>query len=112
MFDSQKIDKYFTIKNSPTVFKPSPKSLREKIIRLMKITLPAFAAFLAGLLIIILQVKKNINDIKDDIITPRSGELEKFHMEKGIFYITDNKNILNNFNADTLDETAPGSKII
>lgn len=112
MPDTKKIDSYFT-PTSQTVRPAKPKlSRRERIIKLMKLILPAFAALLIGLLIIIPQLKKNLNDIGSEIITPQKGELEKFHMEKGVFYITDYKNMVNNFNADTLDETEPGSKII
>ena len=82
------------------------------MVRLTKLVLPAFAALLIGLLIILPQIKKNLNDTVSDIIMPHKGELEKFHMEKSVFYITDNKNLVNNFHADTLDETQAGSKII
>lgn len=79
---------------------------------LTKLALPSLAALLIGVLILLPQFNKDINDMTSGLITPRKGELEKFHMENSIFYITDNKNMVNNFNADTLDETAPGSKII
>ena len=88
------------------------RTLRVKFIKFIKLALPAFAALLIGMLIIIPQLKKNINDITSEAITPNKGELEKFHMENGVFYITDYKNIVNNFHADILDETEPGSKII
>ena len=112
MFDSQKIDSYFMpSKESKTPRKNVGLSHR-KLSRYIKLFLPALAALLAGLLIIIPHFKKDLHDIAEDIITPQKGELEKFHMENSVFYITDYKNIVNNFNADFLDETEPGSKII
>ena len=111
MFDSKKIDDYFIPQKDNKAFIKSVVFSRHKT-KYLKLFLPALAALLTGLLIIIPQLKKDLRDIADDIITPQKGELEKFHMEKSVFYITDYKNIVNNFNADFLDETDPGSKII
>lgn len=33
-------------------------------------------------------------------------------MENTVFYVTDDANRVNNFTADTIDETEPGSKLI
>ena len=112
MFDSQKIDSYFAPSIASSKTKKSTVSRRERIIMLTKLALPSLAALLIGVLILLPQFNKDINDMTSGLITPHKGELEKFHMENSIFYITDNKNMVNNFNADTLDETAPGSKII
>ena len=112
MFDAKKIDQYFELPIEEKKTKTAPTTRRGKILRRVKLLLPAIAALLTGLLIIIPYLRKNINDITADLITPRKGELEKFHMEKGNFYITDFKNIVNNVHADTLDETKAGSKII
>lgn len=112
MSDIKKIDNFFTPQKKPVVKKQPKQPLRLKIIKFIKLALPALAALLIGLLIIIPQLKKNLNDIKEEIITPYKGELEKLHMENSVFYITDYKNMVNNFKADTLDETEPGSKII
>lgn len=113
MFDSQKIDIYFSPEQQPkTVRSVKKQDRRRRIMALVKIVLPCLAALLTGILIIMPQLKKNLSDITSEVITPHKGELEKFHMEKSIFYITDSKNMVNNFNADTLDETEPGSKII
>ena len=112
MFDSKKIDQYFErpiTKNTPQNISMTQHG---KYLRRAKLFLPAIAALLTGLLIIIPHLKKNINDLTVDLITPQKGELEKLHMEKGNFYITDFKNIVNNIQADILDETESGSKII
>ena len=45
-------------------------------------------------------------------IINKQGELEKLHVENTVFYITDKDNKVNNFLAQNIDETAPGSKII
>ena len=111
MFDSKKIDSYFTPEENTHFLKKKAKATRNRT-RFIKLSLPALAALLTGSLIVIPQLKKNLHDIADEIITPQKGELEKFHMENSVFYITDYKNIVNNFNADFLDETEPGSKII
>ena len=113
MFDSKKIDAFFvspkTIQTKKTI---NSLPLRERIIKFFKLALPCFAAALIGFLIIYPQLKKDINDITISSIVPKKGELEKFHMEKGIFHITDSQNMVNNFHADSLDETEAGSKII
>lgn len=112
MFDSKKIDDFFTVEGFSVPQKQNKLSRRAKFMRITKLALPSFAALLIGLLIIIPQLKKNMTDIAASAISPQKGELEKFHMENGVFYITDYKNMVNNFKADLLDETEPGSKII
>ena len=111
MVDTKKIDIYFDPQSSLSLMGNASHS-KMKRTKLIKLLLPAFAALLTGLLIIIPQLKKNFKDIASESITFQKGELEKFHMENSIFYITDYKNIVNNFNADMLDEVEPGSKII
>lgn len=112
MFDARKIDQYFELPLENKKDGVLPASKRGITLRRVKLLLPAIAALLVGLLIIMPYLRKNINDITTNLITPQKGELEKFHMVKGNFYITDFKNIVNNVHADTLDETEAGSKII
>ncbi len=113
MFDSQKIDNYFSEQPQQLTFKlVSKPNRRKRVMTFVKLALPALAALLTGFLIVMPQLKKNLNDVAAEVITPNKSELEKFHMEKSVFYITDYKNMVNNFNADTLDETEAGSKII
>lgn len=112
MFDAKKIDQYFELPIEDKKAKALPMTQRGRMLRRVKLLLPAVAALLTGLLIIIPYLRKSINDITNNLITPQKGELEKFHMEKGNFYITDIKDIVNNVHADTLDETEAGSKII
>lgn len=112
LLDLKEIDNYFTPQTSKS-FTPKPKRFtRANIIKTIKLALPSLAALFIALLIIIPQLKNDISDIASSSIVPKKGELEKFHMENGAFYITDNKNTVNNFHAETLDETEAGSKII
>ncbi|MFR8206612.1 MAG: hypothetical protein ACLU99_09995 [Alphaproteobacteria bacterium] len=74
--------------------------------------MPSIAAVLIGLLLVFPSLKKDTRDFKLDITRPKQGELEKLHVENTVFYITDKDNKVNNFLAQNIDETAPGSKII
>lgn len=112
MFDTQKIDAYF---NGEKDFTPRPKNplaRRTKIMRWIKIALPSAAALLIGMLIIIPSLQTEGEKLAIDITRPKKGELEKLHMEQTSFYITDVNNKVNNFNADNIDETEPGSKLL
>ena len=73
--------------------------------------LPAAAALLFGLLLLFPSLN-NVREFKIDITRPAKGELEKLHIQNTTFYITDKSNRVNNFTADNLDETSPGSKLI
>ena len=112
MRDLKKIDSYFLPPEPHNWHEKDSRTHHTKMVRMTKLMLPALAAMLVGLLILLPHLKKNITDMASDIITPLKGELEKFHMENGVFYVTDSKNIVNNFHAETLDETEAGSKII
>lgn len=85
---------------------------RTRLIKIIEIAFPSIAAILLGLLIITPSFKETANSIKFDITRPQKGELEKLHIESSELFITDKNNQVNNFTADNLDETAPGSKLI
>lgn len=85
---------------------------RARLIKIIEIAFPSIAAILLGLLIITPSFKETANSIKFDITRPQKGELEKLHIESSELFITDKNNQVNNFTADNLDETAPGSKLI
>lgn len=112
MFDTQKIDAYFNGEKDFSVQKQSPLTKRARIMRWLKIALPSIAALLIGLLIIIPGIQTEGERLAIDITRPKKGELEKLHMENTSFYITDANNKVNNFNADNIDETKPGSKLL
>lgn len=85
---------------------------RARLIKIIEIAFPSIAAILLGLLIITPSFKETADCIKFDITRPQKGELEKLHIESSELFITDKNNQVNNFTADNLDETAPGSKLI
>lgn len=85
---------------------------RTRLIKIIEIAFPSIAAILLGLLIITPSFKETADSIKFDITRPQKGELEKLHIESSELFITDKNNQVNNFTADNLDETAPGSKLI
>ena len=112
MFDTQKIDAYFNGEKDLSSPKESPLTRRAKIMRWIKIALPSLAALLIGLLIVMPSLQTESERLAVDITRPKKGELEKLHMEQTAFYITDADNKVNNFNADNIDETEPGSKLL
>lgn len=77
-----------------------------------KLILPGIATILISLLLIIPALRQGEYDFKLDITKPKSGELEKLHVENTIFNITNADNKVQNFIAQNIDETVPGSKII
>ncbi len=113
MFDFKKLDIFFA-ENLKKENQENDKAAirRKRILRGVKLLLPAVAAALAGLLIILPGLREREGDFKLEINKPKAGELEKLHMENTVFYITDKQNRVNNFIAETIDETEPGSKLI
>ena len=112
MSDTQKLDKYFYQKPASSPQKKDAVSRHSRMIRLAKLLLPGAAALLISLLLIFPNLRQQAYDIKLDITRPKSGELEKLHMEKAAFYITDKNNRVTNLTAVNIDETSPGSKLI
>ncbi len=111
MFDRSKIDSYFT--TQPTVsHHKSVEQKRARTIRLIKLLLPALAAALVALLILIPYINQNEYDITISITKPKTGELEKLHVENSVFNITDKNNQVHHFTAQNIDETSPGSKLV
>lgn len=82
------------------------------MVRHAKLLLPSIAAVLIGLLVIFPMIQKDQKEFLLDITRPKKGELEKLHVEKTVFNITDKDNKVNNLTADNIDETSPGSKLI
>ena len=112
MFDHRKLDSYFSGDSLGSGGKKTEVSRHTRIIRLTKLLLPAIAALLIGLLILFPSLKKTNDEFSIDITFPKKGELEKLHMENTVFYITDKNNKVNNFTAQNVDETEPGSKLV
>lgn len=114
MVDFKKLDKLFADDCLSKLSKDTQNEIskRAKVIRLIKLLLPAVAAALAGLLMILPSIQNREEEFQLNIPKPKGDELEKLHMENTVFYITDKKNRVNNFVAQTVDETEPGSKLI
>lgn len=83
-----------------------------KHVHTAKLILPSFAAVLVALLLIFPSLKNVEKSFLLDVTLPKKGELEKLHIEDTVLNITDKKNRVNNFTADNIDETTPGSKLI
>ena len=111
MFDKEKLESFF---NADNIRNKSETKInkRSKNIRRAKLLLPSIAAALIGLLIAFPSLQQSNRDFSIDITRPKKGELEKLHMENTIFYITDKDNKVNNFTAQNIDETEPGSKLV
>lgn len=113
MIDIDKIDSLFN-EEAQNDKKPEKTALfrHSEWVHRFKLLLPSIAAVLIGLLVLLPSLQKNEKDFYLDITRPKKGELEKLHIEKTIFNITDKDNKVNNFTADNIDETSPGSKLI
>lgn len=83
-----------------------------RYVRMAKLLLPSIAAVLLGVLLVLPNLQKDVRDFKLDITRPQKGELEKLHVKNTVFYVTDKDNKVQNFIAETMDETEPGSKLI
>lgn len=114
MSDFEKLDTYFRSDSLKQKLNHEDvaKLKREKIMRLIKLLLPAVAAALIGLLAILPGLQNRELDLQLSINTPKSSDLEKLHMENTVFYITDKNNKVSNFTAETIDETEPGSQLV
>lgn len=111
MFDSQKIDSYFDGNHGLEPYRENARSKGVSWRRVFKLILPCVAAALAGLMVVMPNIKKSV-DLKNNITMPRKGEMEKLHIEQTVFNSTDNKNRVNKIVADSIDETKAGSKIM
>lgn len=109
MFDSQKLDAYFDEKDTANTRAKSVRMSNSSWRRLIKIMLPCVAAMLVGLMIVIPNIKKNI-DLTDTITMPRKNEMEQLHIEQTVFNITDSKNRVNKIVADNVDEIEADSQ--
>lgn len=113
MLDLKEIDTYFNADSEQRHNKSEgTRNLHSRFVRTAKLLLPVIAAVLIGVLLVFPGIRNDIRDIHIDITRPKKGELEKLHIENTVFYITDKNNRVNNFLAERIDETEPGSKLI
>lgn len=113
MLDLKDIDAYFNADSEqPQNKSENVQSRHSRFVRIAKLLLPSIAAVLIGILLVFPGIQNDVRDIRLDITRPKQGELEKLHVENTVFYITDKNNRVNNFLAEKIDETEPGSKLI
>ncbi len=110
MVDVRKIDEFFNGKRPFSDRLESKISERERMLRMAKIIMPSVAAVIIGFIIIFPSLKNETISLKNDITIPKEGELEKLHIEKTTFSITDSDNKISIFTADSLDEMPENSK--
>lgn len=113
MFDLKQLDYIFNHNGFKNDLNAGDMRLQKqkKLVRLLKISLPAFAAALIGLLAVLPALQERADLFKSSI-KPSRQELEKLHIENTQLYMTDKKNRVNSFRADTVDETKPKSQIL
>ncbi len=112
MENNKDIDSYFANTGLKKESKSPEIDRRHKLIKSIELLFPSLAAILLGLLIIIPHAKQSEDSFGLDITLPKQGELEKLHVESSELFITDKDNKVNEFTANNIDETAPGSKLI
>lgn len=114
MVDFKKLDSFFDLKNLKEQIRESQTATgkRARVIRMVKLLLPAFAAALIGLLAIMPSLQDRSNDLKIRLEKPSLQDIEKLHMENTIFYLTDKNNQVSNFTAENIDEVSENSEMI
>lgn len=87
MFDFKKLDVFFAEDSLKKKGRENDRNIvrRTRAVRLVKLLLPAVAAALAGLLIVLPGLQDRSGDLQLNIAKPKDGELEKLHMENTVF---------------------------
>ena len=112
MVDLGKIDTYF---NKTDAYAPKEHQRGRKHSRALifaKLLMPSIAALLIGLIVVMPHWHKDTIINEYDLTIPKKGEIEKLHAEKAVFTTTDKNGKISTFTADSMDETAAGSKVI
>ncbi len=110
MFETQKIDTFFSGKKNP--FDEEEKifvTRRIKVVRFFKLFLPCLTALLLGVGVALF----DFDTTPDTPITMAEEEriyFEKFRMKNTVFEITEKDNQFSILKADFIEETAPGQK--
>ncbi|MBQ8870901.1 MAG: LPS export ABC transporter periplasmic protein LptC [Alphaproteobacteria bacterium] len=112
MVDVYKIDEFFNGKRPFAEKKAKKQNAKVRFLHILKLVMPSFAAVIIGFIMVFPSLKKESVVLKTDITVPKEGELEKLHIEKTVFSITNEENEISTFTADSLDEIEPGSKIV
>ena len=112
MVDLKKIDSFFTSAASFEKQKVSAAGVKERLRHAAKVAMPLAAAVLLLLIIIAPEQRGHLRSPAADETMPKKGELEKLHIEKADFNLTDKDNKISTFTADFMDETERGSGVV
>lgn len=111
MFDTQKIDSFFSgDKNLLDEKEKIFMSRRMKVVRFFKLFLPCLVALLLGLGIVLFDFDNNA-DTTLGIADEEKLYFEKFRMKNTVFEITDRDGKFSTLKADIVEESTPGQKI-
>ena len=111
MFDTQKIDSFFSEdKNLLDEKEKIFMSRRMKVVRFFKLFLPCLVALLLGLGIVLFDFD-NSADTAVELADEEKLYFEKFRMKNTVFEITDKDGKFSILKADVVEENTPGKKI-
>ena len=110
MLDPKEIDTYFNADAIKKKVTASKIARHTRKVMYAKLALPVFAALLAVTLIVLPSLKDDIKEFGIDF-TIGKGEFEQLNIKNTTMYVTDEKNRVNNFVAQQVQETEIQSKI-
>ncbi len=110
MLDPKEIDTYFNADATKKKVAASKIARHTRKVMLAKLALPAVAAVLAITLIVFPSLKDDIKDFGLEFNIGK-GEIEQLNIKNTTMYVTDEKNRVNNFVAQQVQETFSNSKI-
>lgn len=110
MLEPKQIDDYFNDSAVKRKTSEKPVSKHTRRVMLAKLALPGLAGILAVTLLFFPSLKKEVKKFGIDF-TVGKGDIEKLNIEKTTVYLTDEKNKVNNFIAEQIKETEPGSQV-
>ena len=110
MLDPKEIDTYFNVDATKTKVTSSKIYRHTRKVTIAKLALPIIAGLLALTLILFPSLKDEIKDFELDFAIGK-GEIEQLNIKNTTMYVTDEKNRVNNFVAQQVQETSTNSKI-
>lgn len=108
--DPKEIDTYFNADALMKKVSSSKIARHTRKVMLAKRTLPAIAAIMAVTLMVFPSLKDDIKDFGLDFNIGK-GDIEQLNIKNTTMYVTDEKNRVNNFVAQQVQETSANSKI-
>lgn len=111
MFDTQKIDSFFSgEKNLLDEEEKIYTTRRTKVVRFFKLFLPCLTALLLGIGVVLFDFDTN-GDAAFVLADEERIYFEKFRMKNTVFEITEKDNQLSTLKAEMVEETEPGKKL-